>query len=33
MISGSSTALVAGNDLYLSQVFEGFVLKISNYAD
>ncbi|MFN8259472.1 MAG: SMP-30/gluconolactonase/LRE family protein [Chitinophagales bacterium] len=33
MISGSSTALVVGNDLYLSQVFEGFVLKISNYAD
>lgn len=33
MISGSSTALVAGNDLYLSQVFEGFVLKISHYAD
>ena len=33
IISGSSTALVIGNDLYLSQVFEGFVLKISNYAD
>ena len=33
IISGSSTALVVGNDLYLSQVFEGFVLKITNYAD
>lgn len=33
VISGSSTALVVGNDLYLSQVFEGFVLKITNYAD
>lgn len=33
IISGSSTALVVGNDLYLSQVFDGFVLKISNYAD
>lgn len=33
IISGSSTALVVGNDLYLSQVFEGFILKISNYAD
>ena len=32
-ISGSSTALVVGNDLYLSQVFEGFVLKITNYND
>ena len=33
IISGSSTVLVVGNDLYLSQVFEGFVLKITNYAD
>ena len=30
-ISGSSTALVHGNDLYLAQVFDGFVLKIANY--
>lgn len=33
LISGSSTAIVSGKDLYLSQVFDGFVLKIANYAD
>jgi hypothetical protein len=33
MISGSSTALVVGKDLYLSQVFEGFILKITHYDD
>lgn len=33
IISGSSTGLVVGNDLYLSQVFEGFILKIPNYKN
>ena len=33
MISGSSTALVIGNDLYLSQVFGEFILKIANYTE
>ena len=32
MISGSSTGVVINNDLYLAQVFDGFVLKISNYT-
>ena len=33
LISGSSTALVYGKALYLSQVFGEFVLKIDNYND
>ncbi len=33
LISGSSTALVVGNNLYLSQVFDGFVLKVTNFAE
>lgn len=31
LISGSSTALIIGNDLYLSQIFGEYVLKITNY--
>ena len=31
IISGSSTALVYSKSLYLSQVFEGFILKIENF--
>ncbi len=33
LISGSSTALVIGNDLYLSQIFGEYVLKIENYKE
>lgn len=33
MISGSSTALVVGDNLYLSQVFGNFILKISNFSN
>lgn len=32
MLSGGSTSLVYNNTLYLSQVFDGFVLKIENYS-
>ncbi|MBK9327900.1 MAG: hypothetical protein IPM95_01020 [Sphingobacteriales bacterium] len=31
MLSGGSTSLIYNNTLYLSQVFDGFVLKIENY--
>lgn len=31
VISGSSTALINGDDLYLAQVFGDFVLKVHNY--
>ncbi|MDB5228524.1 MAG: putative arylesterase [Bacteroidota bacterium] len=33
VISGSSTGLVIGNTLYLSQVFGDFLLKIENYRE
>ena len=32
-ISGSSTAIVVDENLYLSQVFSGFIMKITHYDD
>lgn len=31
LISGSSTALIIGDDLFLAQVFDGFLLKVHDY--
>ncbi|MBK6274709.1 MAG: hypothetical protein IPF58_08405 [Saprospirales bacterium] len=31
LISGSSTALIIGDDLYLAQVFDNFLLKVHDY--
>jgi hypothetical protein len=33
IISGASTSIIYKDALYLAQVFDGFVLKITNYSE